>query len=301
MNGNAVDQVIILALLMLLGAILRKCAIITDAVNKGMADLLVNVSMPMLMVASFNFQATPQMLRNAGMVLLCSTLIHVALIVLCWLVYARFKGERKRIFSFATIFSNSGFVGLPVVQGLYGNMGVFYASIYSIPFNIFIWSYGVTLFSGQKDWRSTGRNLVNMPLISTAVGLLLFLCSIHLPNPVQKTCVIVGGMTTPLSMFIIGSMLANVHPRDIFRGLDVYFLSVMRLIVAPLLTYLGLRYAGVEPLLLDVCVVLIAMPTASIVGVFAERYNSNRALASRCAFLTTILSLFTLPIVLAHL
>lgn len=300
MNTQVVTQVEILALMMLVGVILRKLQIATDAFKKGMADLLINFAMPMMIVASFNFTPDPSLVRNAWLVLAASFAIHIALIVLSAVFYFRFQGERKRIFSFATVFSNCGFVGLPVVQGLYGDVGVFYASIFSIPFNLLIWSYGISLFSGERDLRGMCRNVANMPLLSALFGLLLLTFSIKLPLPVLKTCEGIGGMTTPLSMFIIGSMLADVKLRDIFSGLDVYYMSVIRLIVVPVLCMLVLRALGADPLMVNVCVVLVAMPAASIIGVFADRYDSDRATASRCAFLTTILSLLTLPGVLAR-
>lgn len=302
MNDKVVDQVLILGLMMGLGIILRKRGIFSDPVRKAMGDMLINVTMPLMVIGAFNFNRSPEMLRNAGTVFVAAFVIHVVLIIASRLLYAHIDGDKQRIFRFATVFSNAGFVGLPVVQGLYGNLGLFYASIFQIPFNILMWSWGIMLFSGDRKISSMLRALAhNIPLLSIFVGLILFLCSIHLPFPLQKTCESVGGMTPPLSMFIIGSMLADVKPRDIFLGFDVYYLSVIKLIVAPVVCYVGLRAAHADHLLTAVCVVLIAMPTASIIGVFAERYEADPDTASRCAFLTTVLSLLTLPCILSRI
>ena len=302
MTDKVVNQVLILALMMGLGIFLRKRGVFNDAVRKGMADLLIYVTMPLMVIAAFNFPLDSTLLHHAGAVFLASTLIHLVLILVSRVLFLRFDADRQRVLRFATVFSNCGFVGLPVVQGLYGDIGVFYASIFNLPFNILIWSWGVALFSGERKFGPTVRALaVNIPLLSIVVGFLIFLFSIHLPYPIQKTCEGVGAMTTPLSMFIIGSMLADVHPRDIFRGLDVYYVAIIKLIIAPLLCLLAFKALHVDRTLTGVCVALIAMPTASIIGVFAERYNSNAATASRCAFLTTILSLLTLPLILSCL
>lgn len=302
MADKVVTQVLILALMMGLGIFLRKRGIFNDAVRKGMADLLIYVTMPLMVIAAFNFPLDTTLLHNAGAVFLASSVIHLVLIALSRLLFVRFDAGQQKVLRFATVFSNCGFVGLPVVQGLYGNIGVFYASIFNLPFNVLIWSWGVMLFSGQRGTRETLRALaVNIPLLSIVVGFLIFLFGIHLPAPLQKTCEGVGAMTTPLSMFIIGSMLADVHPRDIFRGYEVYYVSIIKLIAAPLLCYFALRALNVDRTLMGVCVALIAMPTASIIGVFAERYENNAAIASRCAFLTTILSLLTLPGILSFL
>jgi malate permease and related proteins len=300
-NSNVIDQVLVLTLMAVVGVVVRKTGVVTDALRKGMVDLLVNVSLPFLIIGSFNFPFSMGMLKNAGVVLGYSVAIHAVLIALSAVVYFRYDHSRRRLLSFATVFSNSGFVGIPVVQGLYGGLGVFYASIFAIPYNFLMFSYGVMLFTGERDLRATLRNLVNPPLISTGVGLLIFLLSIHLPTVVVRTCTVVGGMTVPLSMFVIGSMLADVKLKDVFSGVDVYYLAAIKLIVAPVLIYKLFMLCGADHVQASVCVLLVAMPTATMVGVFAEKYDGDRMMASRCAFLTTVLSMVTIPGILAHI
>lgn len=196
-------------------------------------------------------------------------------------------------------FSNCGFVGYPVIQGIYGSVGVFYTSIFTIPFNLFMYSYGVMLFTGEKSFKNMKKNLINMPLISILLGTIIFLFSIRLPEPVINTLGSIGNMTTPLSMFIIGAMLADVSVKDVFKDLTIYYVNFIKLIAAPILIYFLLKFLDADKTLLYICVILVSMPTASLIGVLAERYNVNKAIASKCAFLTTIMSLFTIPAVLS--
>ena len=299
MNITVVNQIIILTFMMMIGVVLRKLKITTDEVNKGFSSVLMNLTMPCMIIYSFNFEFSMDMLKNAIMILFYSIGIHIILIVLSKLAYLKFEKSKKNAFKFATIFSNCGFVGYPIVQGLFGNIGVFYTSIFTIPFNIFMWSYGVMLFTGEKDLNSIKKNLINPALICTFLGVVIFLFSIKLPQPILSTLGSVGNMTTPISMFIVGSMLADVKLKDVFKGFDIYYLNFVKLIVAPIIVFIILRILKVDETLLCICVIMVAMPSASLIGVFSEKYNGDKLTASKCAFLTTILSIITIPVIIS--
>jgi len=297
--NTAINQVTILTLMMLAGIVLRKKNILTNEVNKGLSDILMTITMPFMIIHSFNLEFSIDMLKNAGLILVYSLIIHIILIGLSKLLYYNFEPSKKTILSFSTVFSNCGFVGFPLAQGLFGSIGVFYTAIFSIPFNIIMFTYGVTLFTHKKDFKSIRKNLVNLPLICTILGIILFLFSIKLPLPILKTLESIGNMTTSISMFIIGSMLADIEVKDVFKGFAVYYLSLIKLIIVPLLSFAILKLLNADKDLAYICVILVAMPTASLVGVFAEKYNGNKEAASQCAFLTTVLSIITIPGILA--
>lgn len=299
MNTTIINQITILMLMLIVGIILRKKRIVTDEVSKGLSNILMNLTLPFMILYSFNFKFSTDMLQKGIMMLLYSIAIHIILIILSKLLYFKFENSKKSAFKFATVFSNCGFVGFPVTQGIFGNIGVFYTSIFLISFNVFIWSYGVMLFSSESDFKSIKKNLINTPLIFTALGIIIFLFSIKLPSPLLKTLESIGNMTTPISMLIIGAMLADVKLKDVFKGFDVYYLNFVKLIVAPLLVCAMLKILGSDKTLLEICVILVSMPTASLIGVFAEKYNSDKVTASKCVFLTTVLSIVTIPIVVS--
>lgn len=155
------------------------------------------------------------------------------------------------------------------------------------------------IFTGEKDLKKVWKNVVNIPLISIFLGILMFVFSVPLPKVLTQTLSSIGNMTTPISMFIIGAMLADVKLKEVFKGLDVYYMNFIKLIAAPMLVYFILKLLGTSNIVLCICVILVAMPTGSLVGVFAERYNGNKAVASKCVFLTTVLSMITIPAIMA--
>lgn len=297
MNNSVFNQVEILILMMVVGVVLRKLNIITDQVNKGLSYILVNVTMPFLIVNSFNFSFSKSMFQKGIMIFLYSLVIHIFLIILSEITYFKFPQDKKKIMKFATIFSNCGFIGYPVVAGLYGKVGVFYTSIYTIPFNIFLWSYGTFLFTDKNNENIFKKVFLTPPMIAMYIGLIMFFFSLKLPSPVIKTAESIGNMTTPLSMFVIGAMLADVKLKEIFSGISVYYVNLIKLIIAPLIVFLFLNALGVQKTVLNICVILTAMPSGTIVGVFAENYGGDKKIASKCAFLSTILSVVTIPII----
>ncbi|MGB8602516.1 MAG: AEC family transporter, partial [Rhizomicrobium sp.] len=182
MGAIVTNQILILTLLMIIGVVLRKVRILTDELISGLTRLLLGLTMPCLILYSFNLPFSPAMLASAGAVLLYSFAIHFGLIFVGLLAYCRFKPATRHVFQFSTVFSNCGFVGYPVAQGVFGSIGVFYTSIFTIPFNILMWSYGVLLFTGERNLKSILRNLINAPTIAIIVGFLMFVFSVQLPR-----------------------------------------------------------------------------------------------------------------------
>jgi predicted permease len=299
MNLDVLNQVFILTALMAVGVLLHKCKIITNELVRGLSLLLVNVAVPCTILSSFHFALTQTLMASALAVFGISAAIHVVLIGLAQLCFYRLPKGRRQVFIFATVFSNCGFVGFPLAQGLFGDIGVFYASIFSIPFNFLIFSYGVHLFGGLDESQSLWRKVANPPLIATMIGLVFFVATIRLPSPIAKTIINLGNMTTPLSMLIIGAMLAETKITAVFTDPQFYYLSLLKLIVAPLLVVVALAPFALDHTAAYTCIALVAMPSASLVGVFAQRYNGDTITAARCAFVTTVLSVITVPALLA--
>lgn len=297
MQSALLNQIIILTLMMAIGFVLRKRGILTNPVNKAMSWLLINVTMPCLILYSFNFKFSADMLSNSLWIMVYSAVIIVGTAVVAHIIYCRMERTKRVAYIFATVFSNCGFVGYPVAQGLFGNIGVFYTSMFTVPFNILMWTYGIMLFTGEKDFKKLGRSVINMPNISILLGFIMFLTSFQLPKPVLGTFSGVGNMTTPISMFVIGSMLADVRLRQVFSGLDLYFATVVKLLIIPVLSIFAMKAMGANVLLTQICVLMTALPSGAMVGIFAQQYNGNAMVASRIVFITTILSVITIPLV----
>lgn len=297
LNNNVINQVIILSLVMIVGVYARKKDIITKEANKSLSDLLVNITLPFLLLSSFNYTYSQDMLLKAKTIFIYSVIIHLVIIFLSKLFAFKYPDKSQKVLRFVTIFSNCGFMGYPVLEGLFGKIGIFYGAIYNIPFNIFMLSIGVMIYTGKKDLKTLKGVLVHPGIIATVMGILMFIFSIKLPYPIYTALNLVGSTTTPLAMLIVGAMLAEVKVKEIFKGSIVYYASFLRLMVVPFLTLIILKLLNADKLLMQISVVIEAMPAAVLASVFAEKYGADTSLASRSVFITTIISMLTIPVI----
>lgn len=296
-NSSVMNQVIILFLIIGVGYYSRKRNIINDEVNKGLTKLLLEVTMPLMIVASFDYGFSKELMKNIIYMIIYSTLIHVVLIVISRVLYNKYSKEKKDILRFATVFSNCGFMGFPVVGSIFGKIGILYASIFNIPYNILSWTFGIMLYTNNKDSKNLKKVLLNPGIIAVIIGIILFIFSIKIPQTIYSTIKLVGDITTPLSMIIVGVMIADVDFKKIFKKRSLYYIAFVRLILVPILTFAILKIIRVEELLINISIVIEAMPAAAITAIFAEAYNKEPELASEIVFFTTFLSVVTIPII----
>ena len=295
--SKVVNQVIVLFLILLVGFYCRKRNIINETVKKGLSELLLKITLPFMIISSFNLQYSSDMLINGGKVLLYSIIIHFSFIFISKIFYFKYEESQKNVLRFSTIFSNVGFMGYPILESIFGKIGVFYGAIFNVGFNLFLWTAGVMIFTKEKKLSNIKKVVINPALIAVIVGILVFISPIKPPYAVYKTLEAVGSMTTPLSMIIIGAMLAEANYKETFSGFKVYYCSLIRLLAMPICAYILLRIIGAEGQLLKISVVIEAMPVAVLSGIIAEQYKGDSILASRCIFMSTLLSMFTIPLV----
>ncbi|WP_005033638.1 AEC family transporter [Holophaga foetida] len=297
MNQLIFTQVLTLFILMGVGLAARRLGQFTPEVSRGMSAFLMNFCMPMMVLSSFLRPFNMGMLATAGRMLGYALAIHLLLVMLAWIIFRKAPAAKRPGLQFITVFSNSGFMGLPLLAMLFPIGGVFFGAVYSIAFTVFMFTAGVAFFSPGNSRPSPRQLFLNPVILSTLAGIACFLASVKLPTPIMNTLGIIGGMTSPLSMLIIGAMLGDMKLRDILGSPVEYLLCAVRLLVAPLLTLLLCRMLHVDPVLEKILVILQALPAATIVAAFAEKYGSDRAFVSRCTFLSTLLSILTIPLV----
>lgn len=297
-NGLILQQVMILFLMIATGFIAKKSGVITHETGKGLSAVLLKITSPFLVIVSFQVPFSWEMLSKAGIVFLFGICTHLATVVIGGLLYRRYPEAARRVLVFTTVYSNCGFMGIPVLQSLYGSIGVFYASIYIAVFNLFVWTHGVLLFTGQGDKKTIQRTLTNPGILSVVIGMILFIFSIRLPVSVFKALDLVGSTTTPLAMLIIGSLLAEVRGSELLSDGSVYYASAVRLLILPVLALIALKLIGLHGTLLGSCILLVAMPIAANTALFTELYDGDSSLASRCVAVSTLLSMITLPLVI---
>lgn len=296
-----VNQILILFLLMAVGFGLQKKVLISDETVLGLSNILINIALPALIIVSFNQKFSRDMVYEVGKILLFSTLIHLLLMMLARLPFKRYEHNIQNNLKFMTIFPNIGFMGFPVLIAIFGQESIFYGAIFMVPYQILMWTYGQSLFAGDQNTHLIKMILNNPPIIATLIGFWLFLLSVQLPFPLHQTIAMLGNLTTPLSMLIIGYKIAQSSLRDILFDRQVYAGVFIRLIIAPVLTFFILKGIGTAPLLIGICTTIEAMPVAASGAVLAEKFGGDAIFASKCSLITTILSLVTIPLIVVLL
>jgi len=300
--AQVLNQMIILFILLIVGFILQKFNILGENAPKSFTSLILKVTLPAMIIVSMSgMQFSPELLLKSGKILLISFSSYFILILLSY-PFAKLlfvSQEDAGIYRFSIIFSNVGFIGYPVTEAVFGKNAIFYTAILNLPFNLLAFTVGIIiLLQGRKEHKIGVdiKHFLNPVVVSILIGFGLFLFNIKLPDVIQGSLDMLGGVTSPISMIVIGMLLARGDWGKVFLNFRLYMLSFFRLIVVPFATFFALRLFSNDIYLTAVPAMISAMPAAANTVLLAEEYNANAELASQAVFLTTLLSVATIPI-----
>ncbi|WP_067048306.1 AEC family transporter [Methanofollis ethanolicus] len=294
------NQIVILFLLILTGYAARRIGVFDDHTTSGACSFLVRVALPALIISSMMVPFSADLLSACEGMLLISVVFYAISLVVAWYL-PRLLGsseEEKGVYGFLLMFSNTAFMGFPVVDAVFGKEALFYTAIFNLPFNLLVFSIGILMLTRYKNdagARFDPKILLNPGIIAVFVGFLFFLLSVRLPMPVEGAVSALGSLTTPLSMIVIGAMLARIAPSEIFAGWRVYVVTAARLLLLPLIVWAVLSPFISDPYLLGVPVIMAAMPAAANAAILAEEYEANTRLASQGVFISTLFCTLTIP------
>ena len=285
-----------LFLTMLIGYIFGKKGLADDNGKSLLTDLVLFVTLPASILKSFQIEFNHQILIACMTIAIAGVVIQIGSYVLGMFLYNHYGEKRKKVLQYATICSNAGILGNPIAEGIFGQMGMMYASIYVIPQRIFMWSVGLTYFTEAPDKKTLCKKVATHPcILSVLIGFLLMVTQIRLPEVLNVTIKTVAGANTFLAMALVGLILSKVKLTELVERDTIYY-AFIRLVFVPLLVYIGCRLASVDDLVTGVSVVLAAMPPASVTAVMASKYKKDEAFATKCVVFTTLLSLVTVPV-----
>ncbi len=295
---NALSNVTVILFMVAIGAIAGYKKFINDEVNLGINKILMNIGLPFLIFSSFKVEYNTKDIYGEMLLILISfCLIKLILIVISHVV---FRKEKDKFYSsnwFSSVFSNSSFMGLPIVSALFGEKALIYISIYIIFLNILSGTIGISFFKGKIDRKGLLGYILNPIIIFASLGLILFMLKIKLPFVLTKTMSTVGSITTPLSFLSLGYSLTKFRLIDIFKGKREYIACFIKLIIGPSLVILLLSIFIKQALLLNTLTIIEAMPVPTVGIIYTNIYKTeDTGYLSRVVFLSTILSLITIPI-----
>lgn len=297
--ANVIEKMVMLFFIMLAGFVGNKLGVLDADGNKKFSALVVNITAPALILASSADENLTGAKSTAIFVLLVSFGIYLFLgLISCFTGFLfRKEPEGSGFYRFMTIFGNNAFMGIPVVEAVFGT--VFYAALFNLPNNLLIYSYGTYLLSQKSENKSrfTLKRVCNPGTISAFVALVMFLLNLHFPQPVLTTLKTVGNVTTPLSMMVIGSTLAGASLKSTFSNWKIYVFGLMKLVLIPACIFgIGSLFIK-DGLVLGVLTVVTAMPCAAVSTMLCQECGQDSEMAAKYVLVTTLMSVITIPAV----
>lgn len=285
---NTDIMVIVLFIIMLIGVLLGKMKVINSESRSTISFLIINVSMPMLIVSSSNLEFNEQTKNESMWLIIMSVAAFFFSILLAQLIF------KKAVPRCATVFSNAGYMGLPVLNSILGPKGLFLGAIFQMVFHLFTWTYGISLFTKSNKFKDSLKKMINPSLIAVAIAIVLMFTGWKMPDTIQTVLKMMGELTTPLSMLLIGATLAQVSLKEVIRLKQIYLVTALRLLIIPAFVLLFLLFPSIPKISVYVVFVINAMPSAAITGILAMKYNNDEKLASSIVAFSTLISIITL-------
>lgn len=321
MFGLALGTMASLFLCIFIGYVAAKRGIIDEQGIDRLNILLLNVTFPFMMIGIFNIELTSEIIEKGVPIFIYGVLYQLILAIIAF-VFTKFVDfgverpetvgfDRNQIVRFLMIFTNTGFVGLPLIGAVLGADGLLYASLLNIPFNILCFTLGVYMLQPEGENHITVKSIFLTPtMIGIGIGLLLLLSQlvipgtfevdgeiVRLPGFITKTINMVGGITSPLAMIIVGASLKNTKFISVFSDWKLHLFSVLKLLVAPVITYLIFSLFIADQEILLIVTIFAALPSATVGTILAERFGHDYVYASQVVFITTLYSIITIPLV----
>ncbi len=268
----------------------------------SISKLVLNVSVPASILSTITTADYEAIKADLPILIIIAVSVTLATLILSFVMTFVLNVKipaQKAAYRSALFFNNYGFMGWPICQMLLGSQGFLYAALYSIPLHLL--SYGITpaLMRAAGDHKKLFDKsvLINLPLYATVLGLIVLMCGLRLPETMTGFLDMVGVTQTPLSMIVIGMILAGADLKAVVKGFKPYMFSVFRLLLLPTSAFLILHAIGFSGLMLSVPVIITAMPAGAMVVVLAQKHKADPLLTSRLTVISTLLSVVTIPLI----
>lgn len=294
-----VTQMIILFILVIVGFVANKCGYMGPESDRKLSGLILNFSCPALVLSSVMGESLPQ--RELVMPLLGVGFATYLILTPVALFLPRLiskKPEEQGVIGFMTAFGNVGFMGYPIVSSIFGSSAVFYASVLNFPNTFFVFVLGAMLVSGEsRNLRFNWRILVSPAMIASYLSILIVMAGFdNIPRVVSEPIRLVGSITVPAALMIIGSQMAEIPVRKMLGNTQVYLTAAVRLLVVPVALFFIFNLTGVNSTVVNINTIIIGMPVATYGTILCLKYGQDMTLITQGTFITNLLSIITIPI-----
>ena len=281
------------------GFLCGKKGILTDSSSKKITDIVLYVVTPCVMISAFQREFSFELLGKMLIAVASAVLIMAGSILIAKLVFHDKNESRNKVLKFAVIFSNCGFMSLPLQKAVLGDDGWFYGSIFVAVFNVFVWTYGLVTMSGDRKELSIKKLVFNPGLVGVLVAVILFVCKIDLPYIISQPVAYLADLNTPLPMLIIGFYLSKADFKKAFTDFGVYIAMAVRLALIPIIATFVMALFKIDSTIIVAFAIANSAPTAATTTMFSDKFNRDVELSVSVVAATTLVSIATMPIIVA--
>lgn len=304
-----VNQLIQLFLIICVGYLIFKFNILNETVNRHLNGLVLNVTLPLLTISSVLEMKNHPDSSTIFSLFAVSIAFYIIMPMIAFIVVKimlktmHIVKARQGIYMFMLIFSNVGFMGMPVLQAACGENGttaVFYAAVLNIFFNIGAFTYGVVMIGYGDTVKTTLKlkSLLSPGIICSVLAVVIYALNIHFPATIENVIGTIGDLTSPLAMLLVGSTLASMKFSEVFNEWRVYVFAIIKQFILPILLYPVFRICISDDLLFNVMFIEFLMPVANIALILATEHDLDYKFVSKTIFISTVMSLVTIPLVI---
>lgn len=296
-------KIIIMFIIMVIGFICGKAKLISGNTNKRLSGILLLLVSPILTFLSYQREYSSDVAWNLLLSLALAVITHIIMIICAGFLVSK-KSRDREVEIMSCIFSNCAFMGIPIVESVFGADGIIFLTMYVTVFHLLTWTYGVTLMTGENSLKDTLRHLLVPAVISVILGLIFFFCRIPLPEIIKEPLKMIGDMNTPLAMLVAGATLSQTNFRELVRRPKILYISAIRLLLFPAIASLIAALfvkLGASPMPLTTVVIAAGCPSAVLNVNFALKYDMDGVYASEIFAFSTVACAVTIPLVIKFL
>jgi predicted permease len=293
------NQMVIMFILIMIGFMIRRVKLIDHDGSKTLSNVLLLLVNPVLIMNSFlTVEYDVSKVRNLFVTFLFAVLTHLLGIIASRLLLSG-REDDTRIARYSAVYSNCGFMGIPLINSVLGAEGVFYITAYLVVFNFLTWTHGLILITGDASPKQLARGLRSPVMFTMLAGMIFYFFRIHIPANIGSALTYVANINTPLGMFVAGAALAEAHPLEALKKKQVYLVALAKLIIMPVIAAAVMLPFHPADVVYYTVVAAAASPVATTCTMMALRYDKNYHYASELYVVTTMMSMLTIPAVMA--
>ena len=298
MASTILYKTAIMLILIAVGIMCFKTGLIKRESNRDLSKFVLQVINPAVIFMSYQTDYRTELVRNLLLTFVLSVGAMGAAVILSYFLVRRKEGRETEIERFSAVYSNCGFMGIPLVNAIYGDEGVFYLTAFITVFNLIVWTHGVILISGEKNIKQVVKVFYSPTMIAIFLGIITFFLRIRIPGAAAEALGLLKEVNTPMAMIVSGVTIAGTNVAKMLKNYRIYYVCLLKLIIVPVLIAVPLSMlTGVDETVRMTVLVAAAAPPATMCTLLSLRYGKNSIYASEIFAAGTILSVATLPLV----